>query len=189
MPNLPNAPAENYEPLFGAETPRNLKVYSHSPELAKAFATFGGVVLGEDVQLPTRLVELVRLRIAFHNQCRSCMAIRYRPEEEVPEDLVCSLEKPQEADELTDDERIALEYADRMATDHLSADAAFYMRLQEHFSERQIVELGSVIALCIGFGRLDASWQMTDHVPEYFASDRETIAPWEAEEVLRPSGF
>ena len=41
-----------------------------------ANAMFGGALkLGR--LLPDRLVEIVRLRVAFHNQCRSCMAIRY----------------------------------------------------------------------------------------------------------------
>ena len=62
--------------------------------------------------LPERLIELVRLRIAFHNQCRSCMAIRY-PEalsDGVTEDLVCSLERPMEAEDLDDRERLAIRY-------------------------------------------------------------------------------
>lgn len=188
MPNLPNAPAEAYEPLFGADTPRNLKVYSHSPDLAQAFAAFAAVGMREDGALAPRLQELVRLRIAFHNQCRSCMAIRYRPEEEVPEDLVCSLEKPQEADDLTAEEQLAIEYADRLATDHLSADDAFYARLHEQFTDRELVELGAMIALCVGFGRLEATWRMTDHVPERFAADG-TITPWGATDVLRPAAF
>lgn len=189
MPNMPDAPGESYEALFGADTPRNLRIYSHGPELATAFASFAGAVMGEGSQLDPRLQELVRLRIAFHNQCRSCMAIRYLPEDQVSEDLVCSLERPQEADDLSSDERIALEYADLMATDHLSIDQAFFERLRAHFSNRQIVELGATIALCIGFGRLDATWRMTDEVPDYFASDAATIAPWGATEVLRPAGF
>jgi alkylhydroperoxidase family enzyme len=188
MPNLQNAPAEAYEPLFGPETPRNLKVYSHSPELAQAFAAFAAVGMREDGALSPRLQELVRLRIAFHNQCRSCMAIRYRPEDEISEDLVCSLEKPQEADDLSDRERLAIEYADRLATDHLSADAAFYDRLHEEFTEQELVELGAMIALCVGFGRLEATWKMTDHVPDHFAAEGE-ITPWGAEEVLRPAAF
>ena len=188
MPNLPNAPAEAYEPLFGADTPRNLKVYSHSPDLAQAFAAFAAVGMREDGELSPRLMELVRLRIAFHNQCRSCMAIRYRPEDEVPEDLVCSIEKPQEADDLTPEEQLAIEYADRLATDHLSADDAFYARLHDQFTDKALVELGAMIALCVGFGRLEATWRMTDHVPEHFAATG-TITPWGAADVLRPAAF
>ena len=32
--------------------------------------------LDESATLSPRLIELVRLRIAFHNQCSSCMAVR-----------------------------------------------------------------------------------------------------------------
>jgi alkylhydroperoxidase family enzyme len=190
MANVADAPAEVYEGMFGAETPRNLKIYSNSPALAQAFAAFAGVAMGEDTELSPRLQELVRLRIAFHNQCRSCMAIRYRPEDEVPEDLVCSLERPQEADDLTFEEQVAIEFADRMATDHLSIDAAFYDRLRAHFTERQIVELGAMVALCVGFGRLEAGWRMTDHVPDHFSAPANgEVTPWGATEVLRPAAF
>ena len=71
-------------------------------------------------------MELVRLRIAFFNQCRSCMAIRYTDavNDGVTEDLVCSLEKPAEAANLTAAEKAAIDFGERMATDHLSIDDA-----------------------------------------------------------------
>src|SRR5205085_8942641 len=74
--------------------------------------------------LPARLVELVRLRIAFHNQCSSCMAIRYPDaiEDGLTEDLVCSLETPMEADDLNDAERLAIRYGELFATNHLAID-------------------------------------------------------------------
>ncbi|MEQ9450657.1 MAG: hypothetical protein RJQ07_03645 [Pseudomonadales bacterium] len=51
-------------------------------------------------------------------------------------------------------ERVALEYADRMALDHHNIDDAFFERLKAHFSDAQIVELGMMIGQFIGFGRL-----------------------------------
>src|SRR6202000_1740076 len=67
--------------------------------------------------LSRRLAELIRLRIAFHNRCRSCMAIRYGEalDDGVTDDLVCSLEKPYDAPDLTDAERAALRFADLFA--------------------------------------------------------------------------
>ncbi|MEQ9463170.1 MAG: carboxymuconolactone decarboxylase family protein [Haliea sp.] len=53
-----------------------MRMFAHCPEQAKGFAAFGGS-LKSGRSLPEGLVELVRLSIAFHNQCRSCMAIRY----------------------------------------------------------------------------------------------------------------
>ena len=70
-----------------------------------------GAALKMNRQLSPRLVELVRLRIAFFNQCRSCMAIRYADARAagVDEDLVCSLERPAQADNLTPAERAWLD--------------------------------------------------------------------------------
>ena len=84
-------------------------IISHRPEIA---AGLGAVTdaINHNGTLPRRLIELIRLRIAFHNQCRSCMAIRYDEavQDGVTEELVCSLERPAEADDLTDAERAAL---------------------------------------------------------------------------------
>ena len=51
-------------------------------------------------------------------------------------------------------ERLALEYAERMATDHHGMDDAFFDRLHEEFSDPEIVELGMLIGQFIGVGRL-----------------------------------
>ena len=77
-----------------------------------------------DGELRPRLQELIRLRIAFHNQCRTCMAVRYEDAiaDGVTEDLVCSLQRPHEADDLTDADRVALRFADLFATNHLAID-------------------------------------------------------------------
>ena len=57
-------------------------------------------------------------------------------------------------DPFTASERLALEYADRMATDHHNMDDDFFDRMKEHFSDEQILELGMMIGQFIGFGRL-----------------------------------
>ena len=161
-----------------------MRIYAHTPGIAKGLAMFGGA-LKMNRTLPERLVELVRLRVAFHNQCRSCMAIRYTDalEDGVTEDLVCSLEKPAEADNLTEAEKVAIEYGERFATNHLSIDDAMYDRLREHFTEPQIIELGTIVAFFVGFGRLAATWSMTEELPEKFQDTSTPIAPW-GEEVI-----
>ena len=40
--------------------------------------------------------------------------------------------------------------------------------LRAHFSEEQIVELGSYCAFCVGFGRLGATWNMIEELPTRF---------------------
>src|SRR5262245_37286967 len=123
--------------------------------------------------------ELIRLRIAFHNQCRSCMAVRY-PEsidEGLTEDLVCSLEKPYESPDLTDRERAALRFADLFATDHLGIDEAVYDDLRSYYREEQLVEIGLICAISVGIGRLAATWHVVEHVPEALQAPGQ-VAPW-----------
>lgn len=155
------------------------RMFAHSPEVAKGMMAFGGA-LKVHRDLPERLVELVRLRVAFHNQCRSCMAIRYEDaiNDGVTEELVCSLEKPMEADNLTDAEKIAIRYGELMATNHLAIDDDIYAELAKHFTEKQIVELGMTVAFFVGFGRLAATWHMVEELPESFQDASEPMTPW-----------
>ena len=105
-----------------------MRMIAHQPEMAKGMVAFSGALLRNN-GLPRRLVELVRLRIAFHNQCRSCMAIRYQSavDDGLTEGMVCSLERPQDAPDLSPAEKAAIHYADLSSTDHLSiTDATFH---------------------------------------------------------------
>ena len=159
---------------------RPTSVRAHHPDLAKAYARFAGA-LKQHAVLSERLRELLRLRIAFHNQCRSCMAMRYADAvaDGVTEDLVCSLERPEEAADLTAAERLALRYADLLANNHLAIGDALYAELAQHFSDKELVELGSWCALCIGFGRLSATWNMVEDLPARFQVDANApVTPW-----------
>jgi AhpD family alkylhydroperoxidase len=173
--------------LFGEDAPLRQQIYAQRPELATKYVEFG-TVLREERLLPDRLVELVRLRIAFWNQCRSCMALRYEDAiaDGLTEDLVCSLERPQEADDLTEAERVAIAYGDLMATNHLAVDDETFERLREHFSEPEIVELCLNVAWFVGFGRMAATLNFVEDLPERFRREGERITPWgDGELVVR----
>lgn len=162
-----------------------MRYWAHTPELVKGLVAFSGG-LKQNRTLPERLVELVRLRIAFFNQCRSCMAIRYTDaiNDGLTEDLVCSLERPEEADDLSDAEKAAVKFGELMATDHLRIDDGVYAELKKHFSQAQIVELGMIAAFFVGFGRLAATYHMVDELPQAFQETEETISPWGNEAVV-----
>jgi AhpD family alkylhydroperoxidase len=182
MPRIEFAdPDFEIDPDANAGAQTNLAVQSimaHRPQLAEAL---GGVsrALVKYGSLSPRLSELVRLRIAFHNQCRSCMAVRYQRavDDGVTEDLVCSLERPMEAPDLTDAERAALRFADLFATDHLAIDEQVYDDLRQHFTEAELVDLGILCSYCVGIGRLVATWRVTDALPERFREDG-IVTPW-----------
>jgi AhpD family alkylhydroperoxidase len=163
----------------GAEVNRAVgAILAHRPEAAAGLNQFAAA-RARTSTMGRRLTELVRLRIAFHNQCRSCMAVRYRTavDDGVSEELVCSLEQPMEAPDLSDAERAALRFADLFATDHLAIDDAVYDGLRGHFTEDQLVDLGLLCAYCVGIGRLVSTWRVTDGLPERFRADG-TVTPW-----------
>jgi len=155
---------------------------AHAPVLMGALHHFADV-LAREGSLPQRLVELVRLRIAFHNQCRSCMAMRYQSalDDGLTEGDVCSLERPEDAPNLTEAEKAAIAYADISATNHFAIDDATFAGLRRFYSEAQIVELGLYIAYFIGFGRLVASWDLTEELPDGFRDKDSLVTPWSGE--------
>jgi alkylhydroperoxidase family enzyme len=107
------------------------------------------------------------------------MAVREAPDE-VDETLVCSLERPQEATDLSDRERAALGFADLFATNHLAIDDSVYDGLREHFDEGELVELGITCAYFFGFGRLTATWHLVEYLPDRFREvpNGQPITPW-----------
>jgi AhpD family alkylhydroperoxidase len=154
-----------------------LPAWAVAPDLALAFINFQRT-LETHAALPVRLRELVRLRVAFHNRCRSCMAVRSGAAiaAGMTDSAVCSLERPEEADDLTDAEKAALVYADLVATDHLAVDESVFTYLRRYFNDREVVELGVHVGLCVGFGRLAATWDLVDDLPASFRAD--DAAPW-----------
>lgn len=61
----------------------------------------------------------------------------------------------------TEREAVAVEFAERLATDHHNIDDVFFDRLRESFSEPEILELGMMAGQYIGFGRLLAVLDLT----------------------------
>ena len=51
-------------------------------------------------------------------------------------------------------EKLALRFAERMALNHLSIDDAFFRDLRQEFTPAEIIELGMMTGLFIGYGRL-----------------------------------
>jgi alkylhydroperoxidase family enzyme len=163
----------------------HLRVLAQRPHHTTAFLPFRRELAGVYVLTPPQ-VELVRQRVAFHNQCRSCMALRSAGavEDGVTEALVCSLERPEEADDHSEAEKAALHYADLLATDHLAADDAVFDRLRNWFTEPEIVELGVHLAVFVGFGRLSATWDLVDDLPDRYADRSGVVTPWGAADAV-----
>jgi AhpD family alkylhydroperoxidase len=105
--------------------------------------------------LPAQERELARMRIAQINDCVACADFR------APSVLEAGLTAEQYENvaayasypDYTPRQRLAIEYAERFATDHASIDDAFFARLRELFSDQEILDLTLCVAVFLGLGR------------------------------------
>ena len=141
------------------------------PKIGPAAARYSAAVY-EHSTLSLREFEAARARIAQVNHCLFCLDWRTeRDGERVDEGLYAQVADWRDADGLSDRERLAAEYADRFATDHLSleGDEAFWARMRGAYTDPEIIELSMCIGSWIAFGRLnhvlgiDAACVLTAH--------------------------
>ena len=163
-----------------------LSIMAHRPKMWAARLAMIKALEAEGTVSP-RLVELIRLRLTFWTQCRSCAAVRFLPEDQVPEGLVCSLERPSDAPDLSGAERAVMRFADLYAADNTAIDEAVYDDLRRFYDEGELVEIGAWCAEFYGWGRLVATWRVWDDLPEELreAGEGELISPWYGHEPLR----
>ena len=100
--------------------------------------------------LGPRIVELIRIRSAQLGECQPCMQSR-KHESITDEDVACLVAPG--GSQLTDQERLAVEFLDLLSADHHAIDDDMYRRLGEVFTTAQIVELGFTCANTMGLHR------------------------------------
>jgi AhpD family alkylhydroperoxidase len=133
-----------------------IQVWSLSPELGEAVGKLSAAVYGERLVSP-RVREVARMRIAQINGCNVCLAWRFpeMAERGVTEELYAHVDDPAAGD-YSEQERLAIEYAEKFALDHRSLDDAFFARMKAEFSDTEILELTAMIGEWLAFGRLNA---------------------------------
>jgi alkylhydroperoxidase family enzyme len=105
---------------------------------------------GQQSLLGGRILELIRIRSAQLGECQPCMQSR-KHDSITDEDVAC-LVAPGHGD-LTDQERLAIEFLDLLSADHHAIDDEMYRRLGEVFTAAQIIELGFTCANTMGTHR------------------------------------
>ena len=121
--------------------------------------------------LESRIKELVRLRIATLNGCKTCKAARLAPSDVSEREAAVGVDDPAEA-AFSPRERAALRIAEQMARDHHAFDDAAMRELRQHFSHAETLELLMMIGQYIGFGRMLAMLQLEEtHCPIEPAAD------------------
>ncbi len=141
------------------------------PRIGVPAAKFSGAVY-EHSTLSLREFEAARIRIAQVNHCSFCLDWRTeRDGQRVDEALYGQVESWRQGDGLSERERLAAEYAERFAADHLSLDEDedFWRRFKAAYTDEEIIELSMCIGSWIAFGRLnhvlgiDAACQLPAH--------------------------
>jgi len=105
--------------------------------------------------LPADERELARMRIAQLNDCLACADFRAPSvlDAGVARELYDNVAAYATYPGYTPRQRLAIEYAERFATDHASIDDAFFARLRELFTDAEILDLTLCVAVFLGLGR------------------------------------
>ncbi len=130
---------------------------------------------GRQTLLGGRILELLRIRSAQLGECQPCMQSR-KHDSITDEDVACLI-GPGGSD-LTEQERLAVEFLDLLSADHHAIDDEFYRRLGEVFTSAQIVELGFACANSMGLHRFL-------HTLDVFG-EAAPIIPYRADQVDAP---
>src|ERR1700691_4516124 len=107
-------------------------------------------MMGKQSLLGARIVELIRIRSAQLGECQPCMQSR-KHDSITDEDVACLIAPGNS--QLTEQERLAVEFLDLLSADHHALDAEVYRKLGEHFTAAQIIELGFACAGSMGLHR------------------------------------
>ena len=130
-----------------------VQMWSLQPELGAAATRLVNAAYNKSI-LPVRVREAARMRIAQLNDCTVCLAFRADSvrAQDLNEDFYCSVGS-QDVTEFTEQERLAVEYAERFAIDHTSIDDAFVQRLRCSFTDPEILDLTICLSAFLGLGR------------------------------------
>ena len=105
---------------------------------------------GQQSLLGGRILELLRIRSAQLGECQPCMQSR-KHDSITDEDVACLIAPG--ASDLTEQERLAVEFLDLLSADHHAIDDEIYRKLGKVFTAAQIVELGFACANSMGLHR------------------------------------
>jgi alkylhydroperoxidase family enzyme len=130
-------------------TPIPLQIFAYrTQQILMTHAARGA--WGQQSLLGGRILELIRIRSAQLGECQPCMQSR-KHESITDEDVACLIAPG--SSELTEQERLAVQFLDLLSADHHAIDDEVYRELSEVFTAAQIIELGFTCANAMGLHR------------------------------------
>jgi AhpD family alkylhydroperoxidase len=130
-------------------------VWGMCPDLGRAVTRMVDAAYNQSA-LPARTREAARMRIAQLNQCPVCLNFRAQSvrDQGVSEDFYVHVGEHETSELYSEQERMAIAYAERFAVDHLSIDDGFFAGLKQVFTDTEILDLTICLATFLGLGRM-----------------------------------
>jgi alkylhydroperoxidase family enzyme len=126
----------------------------HRPKMAAGLGALSEAVYA-NTRLPVREREAARYTIALINDCKVCRETRAVAGERVVEEgFYGEVASWRTSEVLTERERLAAEFAERFALDHLAMDDAFWSRLHAAFDDGELADLTMCCGTFLGLGRM-----------------------------------
>lgn len=124
------------------------------PKMAVGMGALSDAVYG-NTQLPLREREAARWTIALINDCAVCQDTRARDAAAagIDEGFYADVAQWRTSERLTDRERLAAEFAQHFALDHLAMDDAIWARLHAAFDDAELADLTICCGTFLGLGR------------------------------------
>ena len=124
------------------------------PEIAVGMGALSTAVYTHS-KLDVREREAARYTIALINDCKVCRATRAKSGEEagIAEPFYAEVTDWRASTELTAREKLAAEFAQRFALDHLAMDDEFWARLRAAYADDEIADLTMCCGAWLGMGR------------------------------------
>lgn len=124
------------------------------PEMAVGMGALADAVYGNS-KLPLREREAARWTIALINDCAVCQGTRAKgaADAAIDEAFYTEVANWSATDALTPRERLAAEFAQRFALDHLAMDDDFWARAHDVFDDDELADLTICCGMWLGMGR------------------------------------
>src|SRR6202521_4791179 len=152
-------------------TPIPLQIFAYkTAQILMTNAARG--VMGKQSLLGPRIVELIRIRSAQLGECQPCMQSR-KHDSITDEDVACLVAPG--GSQLTEQERLAVEFLDLLSADHHAIDDEVYRELGQVFTAAQIVELGFTCASTMGLHRFIHTLDVFGTNPPVIAYNRDQV--------------
>jgi AhpD family alkylhydroperoxidase len=157
--------------LFGIASGRGapdsgvLRILANNPACMEGFVRLWWACFDEGtVEITTK--ELLRVKLADMYGCGYCGTVRPRKAIELglTEDRIReACEVGWSGSSFSPREKLVLEWGERLAQDPADVDADLTERMKTEFNDSELVELGVLVAMCIGFDSLFPTWGIGAH--------------------------